>query len=395
MRKCLAEALVWTIACLFALAARGQSVPGVVINHIPASEGRYVGSPGLAVLPDGDYVASHDEFGPKSGQRTGAMTRIFRSTDKGKSWRKIADIENAFWSTLFMHRDALYLLGTTYEYGDLVIRRSTDGGATWTVPEGEHSGLLRDGEYHTAPVPVIEHKGRLWRGVEPAPGPAGWGVRFQAAVMSAPVEADLLKASNWTISEPLLRDPAWLNGTFKAWLEGNTVLTREGTLVDVLRVDYRPGPELAAIVRVGDDGTRAAFDPAKDFVSFPGGAKKFTIRWDEKSGRYWSLVNPALPRHAGVDNARARNVLAITSSPDLRAWSIHKLLLEHPDVKNHGFQYPEWLFDGKDIIAAVRTAHDDGLGGAHNNHDANYLTFHRIKNFRRLGKTTLETADLR
>jgi hypothetical protein len=29
-----------------------------------------------------------------------------------------------------------------------------------------------------------------------------------------------------------------------------------------------------------------------------------------------------------------------------------------------------------------RTAFDDGLGGAHNAHDANFLTFHRIENIR-------------
>lgn len=368
---------------------RAATVPGVVIDHIPAAEGRYIGSPGLAILPNGDYVASHDEFGPKSGQRTGAMSRVFRSTDKGKTWSKIADVENAFWSTLFVHKDALYMLGTTFEYGDLVIRRSTDGGATWTVPEGENSGLLRDGEYHTAPVPVIEHDGRLWRGVEPAPGPDGWGVRFQASVMSAPVDADLLQASSWTLTKPLKRDPAWLNGTFKAWLEGNAVLTPQGEVVDILRVDYRPGAEIGAILHVSKDGKTATFDPAKDFVALPGGAKKFAIRWDDRSKRYWALCNPALPRHAGVDNARARNVLAIMSSPDLHGWTMHKIIVEHPDVKDHGFQYPEWQFDGKDIIAAVRTAYDDEATGAHNNHDANYLTFHRIKNFRKLEKNTL------
>jgi len=36
------------------------------------------------------------------------------------------------------------------------------------------------------------------------------------------------------------------------------------------------------------------------------------------------------------------------------------------------------------IELAVRTAYDDGGGGAHNAHDANYLTFHRFRNFRRL-----------
>jgi hypothetical protein len=60
------------------------------------------------------------------------------------------------------------------------------------------------------------------------------------------------------------------------------------------------------------------------------------------------------------------------------------ILLYHSDVKKHGFQYVDWLFDGNDLIAACRTAHDDGQGGAHNAHDANFLTFHRFANFRRL-----------
>ena len=79
-----------------------------------------------------------------------------------------------------------------------------------------------------------------------------------------------------------------------------------------------------------------------------------------------------------------RNTLALTSSPDLRSWTIHCILLYHADVKKHGFQYADWLFDGEDLIAACRTAYDDGLGGARNNHDANFLTFHRFANFRRL-----------
>jgi hypothetical protein len=43
-------------------------VPGVVIDHVPATSGLYIGSPSLAILPKGDYVASHDFFGPKSGE---------------------------------------------------------------------------------------------------------------------------------------------------------------------------------------------------------------------------------------------------------------------------------------------------------------------------------------
>jgi len=377
------HAILLALLCAMPVFA-GTKVPGVVIDHVPAATGRYIGSPSIAILPDGAYVATHDEFGPKSGQRTGAETRVFRSENRGKKWTKIADIAPAFWSNLFVHRAALYLLGTTFEYGALVIRRSDDGGYTWTTPDAPERGLLAAGEYHTAPMPMLEHAGRLWRAVEFAPGPAPWGVRFQAAVMSAPVDADLLNAASWTYTNPLQRDATWLNGTFRAFLEGNAVLTPAGEIVDLLRVDYRPGPELAAMVHISADGKVASFDPAKDFVPFPGGAKKFSIRYDEKSKRYWSLSNPVqLPRHEGVDAAKARNVLALVSSPDLKTWTQHKILIEHPDVLHHGYQYPDWQFDGKDIVAAVRTAHDDDAGGAHNNHDANYLTFHRIKNFRK------------
>lgn len=370
------------VVALACFASAADAVPGVVIDHVPAAEGRYVGSPSMAVLPDGAYVATHDEFGPQSGQRTGATTRVFRSKDCGRTWAKVSDVTPAFWSTLFVHKKALYLLGTTFEYGDLVIRRSDDGGSTWTSPNDEKTGLLRKGEYHTAPVPVLEHDGRLWRAVEAAPGPAAWGERFQAGMLSAPFDADLLQAANWTLSNTIPRDTAMLNGTFRAWLEGNAVLTPAGAVVDILRVDYRPGPELAAIVTISTDGKTAAFDPATGFIPFPGGAKKFTIRWDAKSRRYWSLVNPVLPQHEGVDAAKARNVLALASSPDLYRWTMHQILVQHPDVVNHGFQYPDWLFDGDDMIAVVRTAFDDEAGGAHNNHDANYLTFHRIPSFR-------------
>jgi hypothetical protein len=60
-------------------------------------------------------------------------------------------------------------------------------------------------------------------------------------------------------------------------------------------------------------------------------------------------------------------------------------LLHHPDQARHGYQYPDWLIEGDDLLAVVRTAHDDGIGGAHNQHDANFLTFHRWADFRGLG----------
>jgi hypothetical protein len=197
------------------------------------------------------------------------------------------------------------------------------------------------------------------------------------------VDADLLDASQWVFSEFLPGKKEWLGGSFGGWLEGNVVLDPAGQLVNVLRVDTAGTPEKAAIVEVGKQGRTLSFDPESGFVDFPGGAKKFAIRFDEVTRRYWTVatVVPEVPQDQRKPS-RVRNTLALTSSPDLRTWEVHRVLLRHPDVTRHGFQYVDWQFEGDDLIAACRTAFDDGEGGAHNAHDANYLTFHRIQDFR-------------
>lgn len=370
---------------LLALWLAGPAPPGAVIDHCPASTGQYIGSPSIAILPDGRYVASHDFFGPNSGHRAAALTRIFRSSDRGRSWRMAAEIRPAFWSTLFVHRGALYLLGTTHENGDTVIRRSNDGGESWTAPLDEETGLLLRGRYHCAPQPVLVHNGRLWRAMEDASGPGGWGRQFLAFMMSAPVDADLLRASSWTFSNRLPSDPAWLGGQMRGWLEGNAAAAPDGTVWDILRVDVPQGGT-AAMVEISADGRQARFDPRTGFIAFPGGAKKFTIRYDAASRLYWSLANWAPDVFRSAHAATVRNTLALISSPDLRRWTVRRVVLQHADPEKHGFQYADWQFDGRDLIAVVRTAYDDAFGGPPRAHDANYLTFHRIRNFRKAGK---------
>src|SRR5690625_410618 len=174
-----------------------QKVPGVVVDYQPASSKKYIGSPSLIVLPNGNYIASHDVFGPNSSSISQAITKIFCSTDKGKSWKQISTIRGAFWNSLFVHEGNLFLLGPDREYGSVMIRKSSDGGKTWTKPRNKKNGVLLSGEYHCAPVPVIEYKGRLWRPMETAYVPVRkWGKRFGAMVMSAPVGADLLTAKS-------------------------------------------------------------------------------------------------------------------------------------------------------------------------------------------------------
>ena len=342
-------------------------VPGVVIDHVAAATGCYVGSPSLAVLPDGRYVASHDFFGPQSGHTVSARSVLFRSEDRGASWQPLAQLEPLFWGKLFMHGGALYLLGTRHEYGDVLLRRSDDGGTTWTTPTTPATGLLREGPYHCAPTQTLVLAGRLWRSVERWTGGV-WG-NFEALVMSAPADADLLDARNWTFSAALPRLAEF------TWLEGAVLLDPHGTVVNMLRTNGG-GDDKAALVRVSADGQRLTFDRAADFIDMPGGGVKFTIRHDAATARYWSIASQQ------TQPAAYRNRLVLTSSPDLRAWSIEAVLHEHPDRVKHAWQYIDWDFDGDDLIYASRTAFDDGLGGAAAAHDANYLTFHRVPNFR-------------
>jgi len=370
--------------------AQSNKVPGVVVDYIPASTKVYIGSPSICIMPNGDYIASHDHFGPGSTEHERALTSVFKSVDKGKSWKKISEINGQFWSNLFVHNNVLYIMGTWKHHGNLIIRRSTDGGFSWSDPVDGTNGLLLEGEYHTAPMPVIIHNGRLWRAIENATSfTTEWGRRYSAMVLSVPVDKDLLNASNWTASNFLPNDSTYLDGTFRGWLEGNAVVMPEGGIVDILRVTTSERRrDLAAIVNISDDGRTASFDPATGFMDFVGGTRKFSIRYDEQSGFYWTLSNMATEGFFDMDVGSVRNTLVLKSSPDLKTWTVNKILLQHPEVKKHGFQYIDWQFDGKDIIFLSRTAYDDEFGGANNYHDANYLTFHRIKNFRKLsGKT--------
>lgn len=368
--------------------AQSGKVPGVIVDHIPASTKTYIGSPAICILPNGDYVASHDHFGPGSTEFQQALTSVYRSSDKGKSWKKLSEIHGQFWSNLFVHRSALYIMGTWKHHGNLIIRRSDDGGVTWSEPADGKSGLIREGEYHTAPMPVVIYNGRLWRAVEYARSyTTEWGKRYSAMVLSIPVGSDLLIADNWTATNFLSYDTTFLDGKFRGWLEGNAVVTPEGNIVDFLRVaTSEKGRDMAAIVNISNDGLTASFDPSTGFIDFIGGARKFSIRYDEKSGLYWTISNIIGEGLSDMDAGSVRNTLVLKSSSDLRNWKVNKVLLYHPDVKKHGFQYVDWQFDGRDIIFLSRTAYDDEFGGANNYHDANYLTFHRIKNFRKTGQ---------
>ena len=88
----------------------------------------------------GQVQGGHDGAGDRvralacvDGPGGQATSEVFASKDRGATWTPRATIHGQFWSTLFVHRGALYLIGTDKHHGNAIIRRSTDGGATWTA----------------------------------------------------------------------------------------------------------------------------------------------------------------------------------------------------------------------------------------------------------------------
>lgn len=341
------------------------------IDFSPASSGVFLGSPSVAKLPDGTLVASRDEFGPNVTDQT----NIYRSTDGGQSW-SFASRTTAFWAKLFVHRGALYLLGDDADHGNVIIKRSDDGCRSWRdslLLDGTamHTWPLEPWGYHMAPTPVLRAGGRLYKGIELAyrgPFPS-----TQALMISADENADLLDPTSWTVSTPI---------DSVTYLEGNAVQAPNGEIWNIMR---RVGVRRAGVARLAPDGTRLEY--VRD-IDFPGGDVKFHIQQDPKSGRYVAIANlrTDLSRHH-------RNVLGLVWSENLIDWHVGKIVIQEDDDQSwadatrlYGFQYPDWIFDGDDILIVSRTSYE----GADNFHNANRLTFHRLRHYRRY----LEPQDL-
>lgn len=352
--------------------------------------GVYLGSPSLVKLKGGDILATFDYFGKHS---TSNITSVYKSSDEGLTWNHLTDLEEMFWGTLFTHNNDVYILGTTagVTCRKIVIMKSTDDGLTWTDPKSKSTGILfdegidgRNPLFHCAPTPVVEHDGRLYKGFEILtaflPGMRG----YNAFVVSVDADKDLLDASNWLKSTEVpfdtSRDPEGSRNT-TGWIEGNVVKGENGELWNIMRVNSTPFVDRGAIISITEGGKKASFTP-DNFITLPGGMSKFVIRKDEETGLFIMLTN----NNTNPSYPAQRNKLSMYYSVNLRDWVHAKTLMEDlrdvsfdESVKSTGFQYPDWQFDGEDIIYLSRTAYD----GAQNYHNSNRITFGRLRNFRK------------
>lgn len=359
----------------------GDDVPGVVLAHEPAPvslslfgniivTGRpriYTTSPSIAVLPNGDYLITDNIFGSESGADESGTTRVYRSSDQGLTWAHLTTLSEMKRGSLFIRGDAVYLYGYTADPGSITIRRSTDNGATWTTATDGSNGIIRAGNHGGTPQNLVVHNGRIW---------AAQGVRF----MSAPMDADLLLSSSWTLSLPANTG------------QGPFAPTTFGAEPQVVASPHTGVVGMPLVTESRNNGVlirsagppRDVLDPGEDeWVSIPGAEKKFGAAYDPVSGRFWVLSNPVLATHFGETTSRlTRNTAALISSMDLRHWDVEQIFLYSPNLAYEAFQYLNFDVDGDDLVIAARTAFDVGGNRPPRGHDSNLITFHRITDFR-------------
>lgn len=363
--------------------ARCADAVGTVINYLHPDDtaygfsGRYLCSPSLLVHPDGYMLASMDLFEGSAPQN---LTLIYRSDDGGRSWHYQTELMPCFWGKLFLHRGDVYMLAVSTEYGDLLISRSSDGGKSFPAPTVllRGSGGKAGGTgIHKNPQPVLYFNGRIYGTLEWGSWSDKHGYFHAAMVMSADENADLLDPSSWHFTPPLKYDPTWEGAApdgKRATLEGTLAVAPDGKLYNIMRYQTNEKKVLAYRVREDDPDAPLEYSHA---ISFPANLSKFMIKRDAASGVYYTVAS----RRKDAPETK-RNLLSLLASDDLREWRTVCDLIDRSsdDPKAIGFQYVDFEFSGDDIIYQCRTA----MNGAHNFHDANYATFHTVKDFRTL-----------
>ena len=283
-----------------------------------------------------------------------------------------------FWGKLFLCKGDVYMLACSTEYGDLLIGRSTDGGKSFSAPVAllRGSNGKNGGEgVHKNPQNMVIKDGRLYGTLE-------WGAWANkeychaAMVMSCDLKDDLLDPASWCFSQPrrfghFTEELSELSLATMT-IEGTPVVDPSGRLLDIMRFG-KYGSALVYAVDQQDPHAPLIYERLMDF---PANLSKFMIKYDERSGRYVSIAT----RLYDPEKPKARNLLSLMTSRDLVHWEVAYDLYDFRDCdhKKVGLQYVDFDFDGEDMIYLCRTA----INNADSYHNSNYVTFHRIENFR-------------
>ena len=304
---------------------------GVIIDRSndEYNRGDFVVDPDLIILSNGDYIA-------------GEKGRRHISTDQGETWTRLSSGYGVEHASTFEHNGDLYIIGDANGRGAIV--KSTDGSKTWS------DRVSLNFYIRISPTHVEKSKGRIW---------VAFSSDFVQNFASASVDSDLMDPDSWIKTSRL--------DNIGTGNESDMVLDRDGLPVSL----PKGGPPVKAL-----SSTEAEVIASGDDFDLPGSGSKYSAKYDPVTDKWWALTSEAdLP-------GEVRNGITLFSSTDLLTWTKERLVMQGASAQFHGFNYPFMQFDGDDIVFVSRTAWENERGQAQRWHDADMLTFHRVKNFR-------------
>ena len=377
-----------------------------IVAVSPDPSGIFLYTPAIVVNDDGTLVAAVDYGGPGTGAldgpkssegdySSGNQIRIYLSDNRGRSWTETDARIPMMHEILFKAGGHLYMIGHS---DGLLCTRSDDGGRTWS-----ELSMLRSGSgWHQSCGAVDIHDGivtlvyerklpgeHLWPGVGPV-------------LMQADENADLTDPDAWRYSALYNPDPdiiaAKPSGIPALEVSGESVGNAGILEANVVRIN-NPDSHLydsSGVVimmrantgfkdigvmlrgRTDEDGNPVIERIVKKgepifYVHIPGGHLKFHIQYDPESELYW-MVHSHI--NGTVDERRR---LALSFSADLLTWTLAGIVAVGP-ADNAARNYATLAISGDDILILSRSGDEN----AKNNHDNNLVTFHRVRNFRKL-----------
>lgn len=370
-----------------------------VVWHNPDRE-YYVEGPGLVRLDDGRLLAvvpvvPRAEWS-RSRRVEHSRTHLVYSGDGGKTWQALGELP--YYSAVpWTHRGALYLFankgGTEFRNDDLLLLRSGDGGRSWSAPV-----TLFKGYFWNCHTGMVTRENRLYWAVDDLALRAKRGPRVVAGDLSA----DPMDPRAWRMSDPVpfpgvpdaLVGPEFA-GLSSQYLEPN-VIDVHGRLrvLATVKPSRQSTAGLCAVLDVNDDGKKLDLKFTQ-YHPMPGGQLKFCVLWDQVSKMFWATANLVVDSQGTRDwweegqkrgdfsgdgriGGNDRRFLMLLYSLDGLNWFQAGCVARAGKI-SQSFMYARPVIDGNDLVIISRSSID-----APNQHDADYATFHRVRDFRRL-----------
>ena len=391
---CLAFGISFGVTSVNAVEPLAQAYTEVFHN---ADRESYVEGPGLVRLDDGVLVAAvpvvRREKWSEERRSQHSVTHLLRSADGGKSWKLTADLPY-YSAAPFTDGGTLYLFANKAGLGkkrnaDLILLRSSDGGKSWSEPV-----TLFTGYYWNCHTAMVQRDRKIYWATDDM----SFGMNRGPRLVAGDLSTDPMNPKSWRISEPVTFPGApkemW-NAKFEAnpsqYLEPN-VIEVNGRLRVLAAVKMkRPSvTNVCAVMDATDDGTELDLRFTR-YNSMPGGNLKFCVVRDEPSKLFWATSNLAADGENSLGLADEAEKLGIyrNSGFDRRFLMLHYSLdglnwfpagcIAQAARMSQSFMYACPVIDGDDLVLIARSSVH-----APNQHDADYATFHRVRDFRKL-----------